>query len=213
MKQNNAHIDLSGSSVKSSKDDPDLLPKPLRRCVERLWKKYGNKKEKKRKNRLDLLGISVYHLANDFLDEVRIKFPDSAEDTKIYEIEDLSKLDENGIIREKSKDATCPIDGRQGAAYVHTLQGDDHVGPSSIMLSYTWGYSIGDIIDVLSNYCTTNNLDPKEVYVWICCLCVNQHRVIEKKRNGEVVPFEEFESVFSKRVTSIGHILAMMAPW
>jgi len=183
MKQNNAHIDLRDSSVKSNKDDPDLQ------------------------------GISVHHLADDFMDEVRIKFPDSAEDTKIYEIEDLSKLDENGIIREKGKDTTCPIDGRQGAAYVHTLQGDEHVGPSSIMLSYAWKYTIGDIIDVLTNYCTTNNLNPKEVYVWICCLCVNQHRVIEKKRNGEVVPFEEFESVFFKRVTSIGHILAMMAPW
>jgi tetratricopeptide (TPR) repeat protein len=105
------------------------------------------------------------------------------------------------------------MDGRQGAAYVHTLQGADHVGPASIMLSYTWGYTIGDIIDVLNNYCTTNNLNPKEVYVWIDCLCVNQHRVIERKRKGEVVPFEEFESVFFKRVTSIGHILAMVAPW
>ena len=165
------------------------------------------------KDDLDLRGVSVHHLANDLLDEVRIKFPDSAENTKIYQIEDLSNLDENGIIREKGEDTTCPIDGRQGTAYVHTLQGDEHVGPSSIMLSYTWNYNIGDIIDVLNNYCTNNNLNPKEVYVWICCLCVNQHRVIEKRRNGEVVPFEEFESVFSKRVTSIGHILAMMAPW
>mmetsp|Transcript_2751 Transcript_2751/g.3884 ORF Transcript_2751/g.3884 Transcript_2751/m.3884 type:complete len:540 (-) Transcript_2751:62-1681(-) len=171
---------------------------------------------------LDLLGISVNHIANDFMDEVRTKFPDSAEewsffrraeDTKIYQIEDLNKLDENGIIREKGKDTTCPIDGRQGAAYVHTLQGDEHVGPSSIMLSYTWEYTIGDIIDVLTNYCTNNNLNPKEVYVWICCLCVNQHRVIEKRRNGGVVPFKELESVFFKRVTSIGHVLAMMAPW
>jgi tetratricopeptide (TPR) repeat protein len=167
----------------------------------------------RQKDDLDLLGVSVYHLDNDFINEVRVEFPESPEDTKIYQIENLGNLDKNGIIREKGKDTTCPIDGRQGAAYVHTLQGDEHVGPASIMLSYTWGYSIGDIIDVLKNYCTTNNLNPKEVYVWICCLCVNQHRVIEKKRKGEVVPFEEFESVFSKRVTSIGHILAMMAPW
>jgi len=187
MKQNNLHIDRH-SSAKSNKDE------------------------------LELLGVSVHHLANDFLDEVRQRknwwsFFRSAENYKIYDIEDLSKLNDNGIIREKGKDTTCPIDGRQGAAYVHTLQGDEHVGPASIMLSYTWGYTIGDIIDVLNNYCTTNNLDPKEVYVWICCLCVNQHRVIEKRRNEEVVTFQEFESVFSKRVTRIGHILAMMTPW
>jgi len=166
---------------------------------------------KSEKDDLDLLGVSVYHLDNDFLDGVLLE--GYTEYTKIYQIEDLSNLDKNGIIREKGKDTTCPIDGRQGAAYVHTLQGDEHVGPASIMLSYTWGYSIGAIIDVLKNYCTTNNLNPKKVYVWICCLCVNQQRVIEKKRNGEVVPFEEFQSVFFKRVTGIGHILAMMAPW
>ena len=160
-----------------------------------------------------MLGVSVHHLANDFINEVRVKFLDSPEDTKIYEIEDLNKLDDNGIVREKGKDTTCPIDGRRGAAYVHILQGNEHVGPASIMLSYTWGYTIGDIVDVLNNYCTTNKLNPKEVYVWICFLCVNQHRVIEKKRKGEVVSFEEFRSIFFKRVTNIGHILAMMAPW
>ncbi len=152
------------------------------------------------------LGVSVHHLANDFINEVHVKFPDSPEDTKIYEIEDLNKLDSNGIVQEKGKDTACPIDGRQGAAYVHTLQGADRVGPASIMPSYTWGYTIGVIVDVLNNYCTTNNLNPKEVYVWICFLCVNQHRVIEKKRKGEVVSFEEFRSIFFKRVTNIGQI-------
>jgi len=42
---------------------------------------------------------------------------------------------------------------------------------------------------------------------------VNQHRVIERKRRGEDIPFEEFRSVFEKRVKTIGHIVAMMAPW
>jgi hypothetical protein len=96
---------------------------------------------------------------------------------------------------------------------VYTLQGADHVGPANIVLSYMWGYTIGDIVDVLTNYCTSNDLNPKEVYVWICCLCVNQHRIVEMKKRKEEIPFEEFHNVFHGRVTSIGHVVAMMSPW
>ena len=169
--------------------------------------------EKKRKQNLDLLGVSVHHLRTIFIDLVHAKYPDSGNDTTIYEIEDLRKLDTNGIIRENGKDTMCPIDGRRGAAYVHTLQGAEHVGPASIMLSYTWGYTIGDIVDVLTNYCTSNDLNTKEVYVWICCLCNNQHRVVEMKKRKEDIPFEDFHKVFHGRVTGIRHVLAMMSPW
>eukprot|EP00554_Chaetoceros_debilis_P009880 CAMPEP_0194103876 /NCGR_PEP_ID=MMETSP0150-20130528/4232_1 /TAXON_ID=122233 /ORGANISM="Chaetoceros debilis, Strain MM31A-1" /LENGTH=589 /DNA_ID=CAMNT_0038791211 /DNA_START=210 /DNA_END=1979 /DNA_ORIENTATION=+ len=175
------------------------------------WEETGLTRSKEED--LDLLGVSVHHLANYFMDLVRAKYPDSGNDTKIYQIEDLNDLDKNGIIREEGKDTQCPIDDRRGAAYVHTLQGADHVGPASIMLSYTWGYTIGDIIDVLRNYCTSNGLNPKKVYVWICCLCVNQHRVVESMKRKEDIPFDDFRKVFHGRVTSIGHVVAMMSPW
>ena len=81
------------------------------------------------------------------------------------------------------------------------------------MLSYAWGYTIGDIVDILVAHCEAEVLDPKRTYVWICCLCVNQHRVVEDRKNGEVFPFEEFQAIFYGRVTKIGHVLAMMAPW
>mmetsp|Transcript_2716 Transcript_2716/g.3816 ORF Transcript_2716/g.3816 Transcript_2716/m.3816 type:complete len:541 (-) Transcript_2716:18-1640(-) len=169
--------------------------------------------EKKRKTDLDLRGVSVHHLANYFMDLVRAKYPDSGNDTKIYQIEDLNDLDKNGIIREEGKDTQCPIDDRRGAAYVHTLQGADHVGPASIMLSYTWRYTIGDIVDVLTNYCKSNGLNQKKLYVWICCLCVNQHRVVESMKRKEDIPFDDFRKVFHGRVTGIGHVVAMMSPW
>lgn len=160
-----------------------------------------------------LLGVSVYHFTNHFLLEVRAEFGNSAEACNIHKIEDLRKFDQNGIIRQKGQGISCPIDGRPGAAYVHTLEHANHVGRASIMLSYTWEYTIGDIIDVLTKYCTSNNLDQKKVYVWICCLCVNQHRVVERKKRGEVVPSDQFREVFYERVTKIGHVLAMMSPW
>ena len=38
-------------------------------------------------------------------------------------------------------------------------------------------------------------------------------RVQLNKAKGIMVPFEDFREEFQSRVTSIGHILAMMAPW
>lgn len=56
-------------------------------------------------------------------------------------------------------------------------------------------------------------LEANSTYVWICCLCVNQHRVKELASQGRTVPFEEFENTFGTRVRGIGHILCMMTPW
>ncbi|CAB9524237.1 Kinesin light chain [Seminavis robusta] len=105
-----------------------------------------------------------------------------------------------------------------GAAYSHCLQGEDHVGEATHMLSYSWAYSIGDIVDTLSDFCHQNNLDPKRTYIWICCLCVNQHRVVEnstQQKSGMIAPSAkvDFFAIFGERVKKIGHLLAMMAPW
>ena len=77
----------------------------------------------------DLPGVSVFHLANNFfIKEDRANHPESAEDTTIYEIKDLRKPKESGNIRKKGQNTTFPIDGKQGAVYVHTLVGaGDHV--------------------------------------------------------------------------------------
>jgi hypothetical protein len=45
------------------------------------------------------------------------------------------------------------------------------------MLSYTWGYTFGSIGSALMAFCATSSLDPRTTYVWICCMCINQHRV------------------------------------
>ncbi|CAB9520079.1 Kinesin light chain (Partial), partial [Seminavis robusta] len=137
--------------------------------------------------------------------------------SKIYEIENLRGPP--GVIRTKGANTVCPIDGRLGAAYVHTLQGEDHVGEATHMLSYSWDYSIGDIVDTLSDFCHQHKLHPKRTYIWICCLCVNQHRVVENASNedksGMIAPVDniDFFAIFGERVKKIQHLLAMMAPW
>ncbi|CAB9523937.1 Hydra magnipapillata [Seminavis robusta] len=166
--------------------------------------------------KLDMLGVSVFHLEHLFLQEVCTSTGNPlSRDSKIHEIENLRGPP--GVIRNKGTNTVCPIDGKEGAAYVHCLQGEDHVGEATQMLSYSWNYTIGDIVDTLSDYCLQNKLNPKRTYIWMCCLCVNQHRVVQKstQQKSGMVPTAkvDFFAIFGERVKKIGHLLAMMAPW
>lgn len=120
---------------------------------------------------------------------------------------------EKDVIIDKSKDVKSPIDHKLGSAYIHCLKNLEDVGNATFMLSYVWGYKIGDIVNSLVGYCTRENLDKKKTYVWICCLCLNQHRIREKRSRKECVPFEELQTVLSERITKINHVLAMTSPW
>ncbi len=55
--------------------------------------------------------------------------------------------------------------------------GGEHTGRATIMLSYTWGYTFGAIGRALTAFCAKHGLDPRTTHVWICCMCINQHRV------------------------------------
>eukprot|EP00971_Amphidinium_carterae_P167239 3313854-Amphidinium_carterae.1 len=125
---------------------------------------------------------------------------------KVYEIEP-------SVIRAKGEDVICPRDGRKGAAYVDCLRGERNVGLATFMLSYTWGYEVGDIADSIRGFCNLKGLDRHATCFWLCCLCINQHRVKESVAKGETIPFSEFQAAFAARVTGIGKILAMMQPW
>ena len=111
----------------------------------------------------------MHWLKTGFLNEV-IALGFSKTDP-IYKLENLRIDSTNGVIRSKGHNTTCPRDGRLGASYVDCLTGEDNVGQSTVMLSYGWGNAVGDIVDTLCDYCEYNELDPKRIYVWICCLC------------------------------------------
>jgi len=160
----------------------------------------------------DVVGVSVHWLKFGFLDEVRKSgFRESA---TIYEIEDLSKI-KHGIIRKKGARIACPIDGKLGAAYIDCIHGKDCIGPANIMLSYSWGNTVGEIIHTLDDFCQRNRVDPRRTYVWICCLCYNQHRVADNKQKGIEVPLNGngARDIHLERIKSIGHTVALMSPW
>ena len=150
---------------------------------------------------------SVHFLANNLIEEIRDKGID-AETATIYDLEDLRSKD-CGFIRSKGDNVICPQDGRLGAAYVDCIHGDDFVGQANVMLSYTWGYRIMDIVTTLVAQCQKEARDPKRTYVWICCLCNNQHRIADEEK----VAFEDFRKIFYGTVAGVGTVWSMMFPW
>ena len=153
------------------------------------------------------IGVSVHHLSTVFADRVK-KAPVPGGHhgpKKVYDIVE-------SVICSTGKDTVCSRDGRKGSAYVDAIDAED-VGPATHMLSYTWGYTVQSIISSLSKFCEDNKMDPKNTFFWICCLCVNQHRVNEARNAKLTVPFDDFKSTFEGRVNAIGHVVALMAPW
>ncbi len=194
-------------------------------CKEVIEKLF-NRNVDRTSHRIEERGVSVFYLQTIFTREVIEYHNDinlttepnknanankDANKKTIYEIENLR--DESGLIRKKGANVLCAKDGKMGAAYVDCLSGKDHVGIANVMLSYSWGNTVEDIVDVLELYCSRNNLDPKKTYVWMCCLCVNQHRVVEDMKNGQNVSFEEFRDVFRNRVREIKNVVALLSPW
>lgn len=145
--------------------------------------------------------LSCNFLQTTFTDEVRAAgFDEQAT------VSDIAQ----DVIRSKGQHQICPRDDDVGAAYVDCVGDElDVVSNATHMLSYTWGYRVSAIVETLASYCVKQDLNPKRFYVWICCLCVNQHRV----SSDHPLPFEFFESAFRQRVEGIGHVLAMMSPW
>ena len=103
----------------------------------------------------------------------------------------------------------CPRDGKIGCAYVDTLTNLDDVGRADALLSYSWGYLITEVSAALSAWTERAGRDPKRTHIWICSLCLNQHRI----ELGNAVAPEDLAKEFGERVVAIGHILPMLEPW
>lgn len=152
----------------------------------------------------EMRAVSVAHLSNVLA--ASITNAGLSTNDVVYEVEPV-------VIRPPGENVVCPRDGERGAAYVDCFGDPDDVGPATVMLSYTWGYKVCDIIETLLQHCARRGLDGSRTYVWMCCLCVNQHRVRQHAAEGKTVPFETFKGEFKRRVEGIGHVVAMMAPW
>ena len=107
-----------------------------------------------------------------------------------------------------SAETQCPRDGETGCAYVDTLAHADDVGKADALLSYSWGYVVVEVSAALSAWAERTDRDPKRTRIWICSLCLNQHRM-----SSEVATPEQLAKAFGDRVTALGRILPMLEPW
>lgn len=156
-----------------------------------------------------LRGVSVAHIAQDFFPAAQ-----NAALGQSFEHDDpvqRTSLTVTGAVRvfvmPRCVGITCPRDGDPGCAYVDTLTGEDHVGPSAAMLSYFWTYSMVDVVDALTDWTRENERNPARTYIWMDALCLNQHRF------GVTPSADKLADEFASRVTSIGRILPLLAPW
>jgi len=114
----------------------------------------------------------------------------------------------DAVIRPLGHNKTCPRDKKIGCAYVDTLKRQDDVGRAIALLSYTWSYKVVSVGAALQRWTEQVERKPKRAYIWICSLCLNQHRIGQR-----VVSPEDLANEFGPRVQAIGRILPMLEPW
>ena len=74
------------------------------------------------------------------------------------------------------------------------------------MCADSWSYKVASVASALARWAEQNNRNPKRTYIWICSLCLNQHRIIKTHTPDELA------AEFGPRVQHIGRILPMLEP-
>jgi len=160
-----------------------------------------------------LLGPSVHHMVDVLCSKVfsavkkhhwghtKVEKPDTPKDATILHTVEV-------VAKPAGRHRVCPRDGEKGCAYVDTLTKQDDVGRANALLSYTWSYRVVSVASALQRWCDRRGRNPKRTYIWICSLCLNQHRI-----GQQVVSPEELANEFGPRVQAIGRVLPMLDPW
>ena len=153
------------------------------------------------------LGVSVAYLNSQAFQQDLQNAGIDYSTAKIFHMEPKLKSSDYGLLRRKGHYIICPRDGKLGAAYVDSID-PKYVGPANVMLSYSWGYAIQDVVKSLVAKCQRDEKDPNEIFCWICCFCNNQHRIGKTK-----VSFDDFRATFYGIVTSVKVVWSLMTPW
>lgn len=158
------------------------------------------------------LGVSVHHLCTAFTQGVRsaVAPPYLRRDGATIAPSQAKVFDAvAAYVKPRTATLLCPSDGQPGCSYVSSLRSEHtkSVGPASALLSYSWGYEIKAITTTLAEWCTKNDRDLKSTCVWVCSLCLNQHRIVHTLSPAELA------REFGERVERIGRIAPMLSTW
>eukprot|EP00440_Ansanella_granifera_P042339 gb/GFBE01045904.1/.p1 GENE.gb/GFBE01045904.1/~~gb/GFBE01045904.1/.p1 ORF type:complete len:939 (+),score=168.98 gb/GFBE01045904.1/:1-2817(+) len=149
-------------------------------------------------------GVSVaYLLSQEFLDLARSRTAN--EDPTFYDLKDAFLFDKDPI----GKEAVCPRDGERGCALIDTLPAK-YRRPCTHFLSWTWGYKLSVVRDALSVWISNENLQPEDVFLFMCFFVNNQYRIIG---TGQQVSAEELEETFEGNLRRISRVVALLDTW
>jgi tetratricopeptide (TPR) repeat protein len=144
-------------------------------------------------------GISVHALKHTFL-QGEVLDAGLSKDATFHQVWESKTKDTN---------KNC----ESGQTYIDCLKGKENIGPAKVMLSYNWeNDSIGDIVETLMEFCESNSRDPKDTYVWIDYLCMDQHVTDKKAHNGQQLSFEDFSKVIQKLFSSMDVVVSILSP-
>eukprot|EP00037_Helgoeca_nana_P029899 m.363711 g.363711 ORF g.363711 m.363711 type:complete len:747 (+) comp28070_c0_seq12:2867-5107(+) len=160
-----------------------------------------------------LLGPSVHHIATVLAPQVVAAVQPPWMDTFGMAVNPPESANifhaVDAVVKPAGAKKKCPRDGEIGCAYVDTLKKRSSVGRATALLSYTWGYKVLSIASALARWAEKSGRKPERTYIWICSLCLNQHRI------GADVTMspDALANEFGPRVQAIGRILPMLEPW
>jgi tetratricopeptide (TPR) repeat protein len=137
------------------------------------------------------LGVSVSWIKRGFWEELQSAYL-TPNDTMLAVLEK--------VIRPKCISETV-------ASYRASLP-SKHTGPASVLISYADESSIADVINTLDDYCRVHGHKDQGVYVWMRCLCepTDEENISDTSNHQK-------SKALRQRIASIGHVLAIMAPW
>jgi len=137
------------------------------------------------------LGVSAYYLINVFKEEL--------EQAMGQPVEDLDVTTYVPILCQMTKSKVCPQDCQMGSSFVDALP-KHYKGKANFFVSWVWTYTVTDLTEGIKSFVEQSGLDPKQVFLWLCAFCNNQHRCKEI-----------MEKVGRERITQelVGRMMAM----
>jgi len=139
---------------------------------------------------MPLLGVSVGHLNNVLLPQLKAAFGQEA-DPDFYKFQD----------HRKGRGASTQW------SYVETLDMRE-VGKATLVVSCPWTCGVRTCIDAIGRWCSNRGLEPRRCFAWHCAFCCRQGRGPSKQPCCE-----DPEGMLLQRMQSIPNLLAVLTPW
>eukprot|EP00035_Acanthoeca_spectabilis_P002076 m.84916 g.84916 ORF g.84916 m.84916 type:complete len:332 (-) comp11334_c1_seq1:49-1044(-) len=132
-----------GADGAEQKDSTRPVSNPSRKATSRR----GNMSDRA------LLGPSVHHLNSVLLSKVlaAVQPPWTDKSGATVDPPEAATIAHavQAVVKPSSATRKSPRDGKPGCAYVDALKGSDHVGTSTVLLSYTWSYKVASVAGAL----------------------------------------------------------------